>query len=272
MTLRHGSTVAFLLLALATMPAPLLAQSRRPPLRPPQPPPTQTNPTFTTAGPARSFVTFGSAFQVTSASFDSSIRPLEFAERAIVDTRYSTPVLPGFAVGGGTQVWRNMAIAVDVERVSKSGNGTVSAQVPHPFFFNRLRPVAGDATELHRVETDVHIQAMWTWPVTRRIDLSVAAGPSWMRLSQDIVSDVTVAQTYPYDTATFDGVVAPTQTEAGLGFNAGVTVDYRLAQRVGLVVTTRFSRARLQFDTGDSGPVGVTAGGGHVGAGLRFRF
>ena len=86
------------------------------------------------------------------------------------------------------------------------------------------------------------------------------------------VQDTTVAQTYPYDTATFGGVITQRDTEGRLGFNAGVALNYRFAQRLSAQLTTRYSHARVRFDSADTGSIDVTAGGVRVGAGLRIPF
>ena len=275
MTRRSPNVRRALLLALVcAVPELAFAQSRRPPLRPPQPPPTPTHPTVATISSGASglrFLTVGGAFELPS-TFSVGIQPLDFAERATVDTRYSTNVLPGFDIGGGKTMWRQLAVGADLERVWKSGSGEVSAKVPHPFFFNRLRAVSGAASSLQRAETTLNFQASWSIPIAPRIDLGFGGGPSWIWLQQDLVRDITVAQTYPYDTATFGGAITQRDTKGRLGFNAGVTLDYRFAQRLSAQLTTRYSHARVRFDSADTGSIDVTAGGVRIGAGLRIPF
>lgn len=272
MTHRITRSVGVLVLSAIGIPAVAVAQLR-PPLRPPQPPPTEVHPTFAKSrGDHGAFFSVGGAVQLTSSAFTSAIQPLEFAERAAIQTRYSSSTMPGFDIGGGARVWRRLAAAVNVERLSKSGGGAVDAQVPHPFFFNRLRAVSGDATNLHRAETAVHMQAVWMMPLTPTIEIDLSGGPSWISVDQDLVNDVRVAQTYPYDTATFDAAVSAREKKAHLGVNAGMTLDYRFAPRVGVAVTARYSHARVRFDVADSAGVNLDAGGAHVGAGIRFRF
>jgi hypothetical protein len=108
--------------------------------------------------------------------------------------------------------------------------------------------------------------------IAPRINLRLGGGPSWIWLQQDLVRDVTVAQTYPYDTARFSGVVTQRDTEGRLGINLGVTLDYRLAQRLSAQLTTRYSHARVRFDSADTGSISVNAGGVRIGAGLRIPF
>lgn len=86
--------------------------------------------------------------------------------------------------------------------------------------------------------------------------------------TQDLVSDVTITQTYPYDTATFSGTTSTHRSASRIGFNAGADVTWRLRPRVGLGLGVSFSRAAVAL----SDTVTVDAGGAHLGGGLRFRF
>lgn len=215
----------------------------------------------------RGYVNVSGWFQPT-ASFSGTVRPIDFAEQSVVDTSYKTGSVPGFEAGGGVRVWRNLAVGVGVSRFSKQTEGAVSAQIPHPFFFNRARAVSGDASSLTRDETAVHLQALWMIPTRRRWQLAIAGGPSWFSVGQDLVSDVTVTQTYPYDTATFARATAVHRMRSQIGFNAGADLSYLLRAHVGLGVGITYSHASVPLDD----TVTVDAGGAHVGGGLRFRF
>jgi len=137
-----------------------------------------------------------------SASFSNTVRPIDFSEASEIDNRYHTGGVPGFEADGGVRVWRNLAVGVGVSRFSKETTAAVSAQIPHPFFFNKPRAVSGDAASLTRDETAVHLQALWMVAISRRWQLALSGGPSWFSVGQDLVGDVTVTQTYPFDTAT----------------------------------------------------------------------
>jgi hypothetical protein len=105
-------------------------------------------------------------------------------------------------------------------------------------------------------------------PVGRRWQVGVAGGPSWFSVGQDVVTDVTVTETYPFDTAAFEGVTSQHRSGSGAGFNAGADLDFMVRPRVGLGVGVTFSRARLALDDATT----VTAGGAHVSGGVRLRF
>jgi hypothetical protein len=216
----------------------------------------------------RGYVNISGWYQPGSQSFTATVRPVDFAEPSIVDTSYETGTVPGFDAGGGVRVWRNLAIGVGVSYLSKSDSGAIDAQIPHPFFFNRSRTVAGDASGLAHQETAIHVQASWMVPLRNRWLLAIAGGPSWFSVGQDVVSDVAVTQTYPYDTATFASATTTHHSGSGIGFNVGADATYRLRRHVGLGFGVTYSRASVPLDD----TLTVEAGGARVGGGLRFGF
>jgi hypothetical protein len=216
----------------------------------------------------RGYVNISGWYQPGSQGFAATVRPVDFAETSIIDTSYETGSVPGFDAGGGVRVWRNLAVGVDVSYLSKGDSGTIDAQIPHPFFFNRLRAVTGDASGLAHEETAVHLQALWMVALRDRWQLAIAGGPSWFSVGQDLVRDVTVTQTYPYDTATFASATITHRSGSRLGFNAGADFTYRLRRHVGLGFGATYSRASIPLDD----TLTVEAGGARVGGGLRFGF
>ena len=221
-----------------------------------------------TAWTDRGYVNVSGWYQGASTSFADVARPITFAEPAVVNTTYTVRSAAGFDAGGGVRVWRNLAVGVDVSRFSKSGGGSITAQLPHPFFFNRGRPVSGDASGLTRAETAVHAQVTWIAPLKSRWQLAVSGGPSWFMLDQDLVTGVSVTESYPFDTAAFVGVTSARRSQSHIGFNAGGDLDYMLRPHVGLGIGVTFSHARVPL----SDTATVDAGGVHVGGGVRLRF
>lgn len=221
--------------------------------------------------PDRGYLNVSGDFRMAAATFTNVVHPIEFIEPATVDTIYRAHAAPGFDVGGGVRVWRNLAVGVALSRFTKKDTGAVSAQLPHPFLLDRPRAVSGDATGLSRSETATHIVAMWTLPLNARSRLSAFGGPSLLAVRQDLVSDVTFSQTYPYDSAAYTGVVTERRSASRLGFNVGADVTYLMAAHVGVGLSTTFSRARVRLPSASDETI-VNAGGVHVGAGVRFRF
>ncbi|PYR42737.1 MAG: hypothetical protein DMF93_05025 [Acidobacteria bacterium] len=207
-------------------------------------------------------------FYQPSTSFTDLVRPTAFGEAAQVDTRYGIAAVPGVDAAAGVRVWRNLAIGVDVGFLTKSGGGSVSAQMPHPFYFNRPRAVTGDASGLTRSETAVNVEALVMLPVRPHWQAALFGGPTWFTVNQDLVTNVTLAESYPYDTASLAGTTSARQARGKAGFNVGGDVAYMLRPHVGIGADVRFTRARIALtDTAT-----VTAGGAHIGGGLRLRF
>jgi len=208
------------------------------------------------------------------AGFSGEAHPIEFAEPATIDASYRTKPAPGIDAGAGIRVWRDLGVGVDISYFTKSSGASVSAQVPHPFFLGRARTVSGDASPLHRSETGVHVKAIWMRPVagSARWRLGLFGGPSIISVDQDVVTDVTVAQSYPYDSATFSGTVSSRRSKSRLGFNAGIDVTYSIRRRYAIGIATSFSRARVPLGSSTGERVAIDAGGARVGGGLRVLF
>jgi len=207
-------------------------------------------------------------FYQPSTSFADLARPVTFGEAAQVDTRYGIAAVPGLDAAAGVRVWRNLAVGVDVGFLTKSGGGSVSAQMPHPFYFNRPRAVTGDASGLQRSETAINLEALVMLPIRPRWQAALFGGPTWFAVKQDLVTNVTLSESYPYDTAAFAGASSARQSRSKAGFNVGGDVAYMLRPHVGLGAGVRYTRARIALT--DSAT--IVAGGPHVDGGLRLRF
>ena len=220
----------------------------------------------------RGYVTVNGGLKATPSTFASTVHPIAFVEPATLDTSYRVKAAPAFDVAVGVRVWRNLAIGADVSRFSRQDAADVQAQVPNPFYFGRPRSVSGSASGLSRVETALHVQAIWMIPVSDRWQVAVSGGPSLFNVEQDLVEDITVTQTYPFDTATFASAVSNTQKHSGVGFNAGVDVTRLLSRHVGIGAAVNFSHARVNMPAADDTTLEVDAGGATVGGGIRLRF
>jgi hypothetical protein len=217
----------------------------------------------------RVYINANGGLVVSGRNFTGITHPVTFVEPATVNTTYQVKSAPGLEVTGGVRVWRSLTLGAGISRFGKSGHGDVGAQVPHPFYTNQLRSIAGDAGGLQRSETGVHVLAAWSVPLTPRTEMTISGGPSYFSVAQDVVADVTFDQSYPYDTATFTGAVKERETASAVGFNVGADVTYMLRRHVGVGGSVMFSQADVKLAAGGAK---VRAGGAHVGGGLRLRF
>jgi hypothetical protein len=210
-------------------------------------------------------------YQSTSNAFTATTVLTRNAEQGSVTTSYEAGRPPVLDLGARGWTSRNVAVGASITWLSQHTNGAIAATVPHPFFFNRLRPVSGVGSDLPREEIALHLEVSGVVPIGRVLQASVFAGPSYFHLKQGIVDEVGLNETYPYDTATFASATTADVSKSAFGFNAGFDVSAKVARRIALGVTARYSRANAKLPDSAEG-VTVRVGGLQVGAGVRFGF
>lgn len=217
------------------------------------------------------YLAVGAVYQASSSSFTDTLAFPLFAETETVTTTYKVDAARGIDVSGGVRIWRNLAVGAGVTRLSKTNSAAVTASLPHPFFFNTPRQVAGVADGVQHEETAVHIQVAWVAPIDRW-QITMFGGPSFFNVTQGLVSDITVNDPYPHDTATFTSAAVQQQSGSKLGFHAGVDVAFMFSRNIGVGGVVRFARATVSVNNANGTAVEVDAGGTQVGGGLRVRF
>lgn len=209
---------------------------------------------------------------VTSNNFDATVDFDLYREPTSFDTSYDVPAGIAFDVSGGVKLWRHLGVAVAVSRHETTGDAAITAQLPHPFFFDRLRPLEASAESLTRSETTLHVGVLWMKPLSRKLMLTLSAGPSIASYTQDVVTSIGFTETYPFDSVQFSraNVTQRDGTAIG-GFGAG-EVYYRLKPQFALGGGARFSRASDDVETGSDQLISIKTGGLQVGGGVRFLF
>jgi len=227
----------------------------------------------TSAAVDRGYLIVHGGVQTPPAGVTGIAHPIDFAEVSIVNTTYKGSLAPSVEVGGGVRIWRNLAVGATASWASKANTGAVDAQVPHPFFFGRARQVSGDASGLTHTEAALHVQARWMIPATisGRWQVDLAGGPSIFFIDQDLVQDVTVTQTYPFDSATYAGIVPVRRARSSLGFHLGADVTRRVGRHAALGFDVGFSHASAALSTPDGSTVSINEGGARVAASLHVR-
>lgn len=220
----------------------------------------------------RGYVTVSGDYQANSSSVTDALTFAKYVETETVTSSYKVESAPGFDVAGGVRIWRNLAVGVGVTRFTKTNSGSVSASIPHPFFFSKPRQISGEAGGVQHQETTVHVQVAWVAPVASRWQLTVFGGPSLFNVTQGLVSDITYSESYPYDTAAFTSASVQQQSKSKVGAHAGLDVAFMFSRNIGVGGVVRFTRSKLSFRDANGTAVDVDAGGAQVGAGLRVRF
>jgi Outer membrane protein beta-barrel domain len=225
-------------------------------------------------GAPRVWIGANAGYQASTTEFDDSFTFTIYQETGT--TRVTYPIDAGFAfdVGGGVRLWRGLGAGIAVSRFTRDGTVSTTSSVPHPLFLAQNRQVEGDADAIRREETGIHIQAQYTIPLSRTLQLTLMGGPSVLQVNQAVVTNVNYSQEYPYDTATLSGVDSTRIKDSATGFNAGADLRWMLSRSFGIGGVVRFSRATidLEVNTPANRTISVDAGGVYLGAGVRFAF
>lgn len=191
-------------------------------------------------------------------------------EMAAVGASVDSKIAPTFEVAATIRLARRIGVGVAVSSTTAHPSAAVSASIPHPFFFNRLRAIDGTALAT-RSEIGVHADVVWIVS-RRRVELALSGGPTVLRVSQRLVIDVRYADAYPYDTASFVSAETVRTDKAAIGYNAAADLTWRLRPSVGVGTMIRYASAKTTLSAAAGNTARIVAGGLRVGAGIRFRF
>ena len=224
--------------------------------------------------PDRVRVALDVGVQLSSVAFDTTAAKPVYLENANIDASYKMTHGLVFDGGVSVRVAGPVSVGVMVSSMTESADAAVSAAVPHPFFFKTPRSISGTAPALHREELVTHIMGIYTLHPGRALDIALSAGPSFFTVRQDVVSDITFSDTYPYDAPAFTSAASQrVKSSNTTGFNVGADVDLRLARHAALGGSAKFSKATVPLSVPNSSTtVSVDAGGTQIAGGLRIYF
>lgn len=176
----------------------------------------------------------------------------------------------------GARLWRNMGVAIGYSARSGTGEGSIEGSIPHPVFYDRPRAFSGALDGIDRKEKATHLQIGWMVPMNDNLDVFLYAGPSFYRLTQEVVSDLAVAEQGPPFSSV---VVSPSfavRKENAVGYNIGADATYifytRDQLRFGIGGFMRFTGATADVEIGNGVTVESGMGGFQAGVGARVRF
>jgi hypothetical protein len=154
----------------------------------------------------------------------------------------------------------------------RSASADVRAEVPHPFFDDRHRPVRGEATGIGHRETAIHAHVYYERRHRGPWRVRVFAGPSYVRVEQDLIIGVETQESFPFDSAAFRSATIERVQGSGIGVNAGFDVARMLSRRAGLGALVRYTIAGVDLNAPGGRDVSTRAGGLTSGFGLRVAF
>ena len=172
----------------------------------------------------RGFIVVNGGYQVTGNDFEKTSTLRANAEDGSFTSEYEVKGGPTFDVGGGVTLSRRFAIGAGLTRFSRSTTSSLNGSVPHPFYFNHPRTVTGDVIGLSRAELAVYVQAQVIAPVGPRLQFTVFGGPSFFKVDQELVTDFTWVDSYPFDEASFGTASRSARTDRPAGSMPGWTL------------------------------------------------
>lgn len=136
------------------------------------------------------------------------------------------------------------------------------------------------ATLLQHLDTGVHVQVFFKPPTRENLQVLIFGGPSHYTVSQQLVTDISYAQTgiSTPQTVTITGYRNQQMEASAWGFNAGTDVAFFFRRHVGIGATARYTGGTVQMpDTaaaiaGHTSTQPVKVVRATIGFGLRLRF
>jgi len=211
------------------------------------------------------FVNVSAGVHAGSTDIDLSLAPTIYDEPAAVATSRSAGAGGVFDITGGLMIRESLGGAISFSTRSSSGDGTLTASIPDPIFFDRPRAVTDTIGDMGYSERWLGFLAAWVVPAGEQLDVTVLAGPAvaWVNVDAPAAVAVSEGATGPDVTVTLDSI-----TKSFFGIQLGVDVRYMLTETVGVGGFARFQRASGEVQGGSD----VTAGGFQLGGGVRFKF
>ena len=208
------------------------------------------------------FVDVNAGVQVASRTFVVEATPIVYNETAILSTTHKVGSGGLFDISGGYRVWRDLSVGLGFSYASGSAEADMTAGVPHPLFHDQRVETKATVDAKHSEKT-FHLQAMWTTPVTDKMDASFSFGPSFINASQELVNNITVEAGTQNATP-----LTETQSDTANGFNIGADISYLLNPRYGVGGFIRYVGGSVDLPSVEN----LKVGGFQIGGGARFRF
>jgi len=190
-----------------------------------------------------------------------------------VDQNVDSGALFDFAIG--SRVWENVSVGIGYHRGANTSEANATASVPNPVIFGQPRAVAISTGDLDRRVRAIHIQVGYMLPLSEELSVHATAGPSFFRLTQDVVGDISFTeQGSPFTTVNATPVIE-NRSDSAAGINIGADVSYKVwesdAYKVGAGMFLRYSAATARIRILEN-EVDSDLGGLQIGFGARLRF
>lgn len=213
--------------------------------------------------------------QTSTTSVKQTLTFQQYVEQGSLTLERTIPKKTFYDGGIAVRLVKGLHAGVSFSVFDAKGSGQVTAQVPHPFFFNQPRRVTGTATGVNRTETAMHIQASWTAAAAGGIEITAFGGPTVFQIEQVLITRLNLAVTdevFPYDSLTYTSAATETLKDSVKGYNAGIDMTWRFSRHLGVGALVRYSHGQKDFTPTGGQATRIEVGGLHAGGGLRLMF
>jgi hypothetical protein len=222
----------------------------------------------------RGYINLGWGVESGSSTMTDTRSASIYEETATVNTESTFTSGSLFDVGVGLRIFKNLTIGAAYHQEQNDTEGTVSGSIPSPVFFNRPRTLSG-AEPLDRKEAATHFTIGWVVPLSTKLDFMIYAGPSFFRLTQEVISNVVPNEAGATSTTIGATITTAERKKSVTGYNAGVDMTYIAwsndSIRLGVGGFVRMSAAETEVEM-MSTTQPTTVGGVQFGLGARLRF
>jgi len=219
------------------------------------------------------YIRLGAGYATKSFDYDNSWTFSMYGESGSASESYAVDASGvAFDVGIGFMITPALGVELSFAPASGKSKGTFEATFPHPFYFDLPRDKSWTNDGLKYSASEISLDLVYAFPVTRRIGLYVCAGGTYfMGVKIESLKSVDWAEIgYPY----FDLNVTPqyaSYSASAFGFNAGGGLDYRLSGGMAVNLNARYSSGSAKLKI-EGNKVTVPAGGLRATAGIKFAF
>jgi opacity protein-like surface antigen len=247
--------------------------SARPAIKPAKPATGKKAPARVASARKKLYIRLGAGYAMKSFDYDNSWSFPMYGESGSASEKYAVDASGvAFDVGIGFMITPALGVELSFTPASGKSKGTFEATFPHPFYFDLPREKSWTNDGLKYSASELNLDLVYAFPVTRRIGLYVCAGGTYfMGLKIESLKSVDWAEIgYPY----FDLNVTPQYSSYSantFGFNAGGGVDYRLSGGMTVNLNARYSSGSAKLKI-EGNKVTVPAGGLRATAGIKFAF
>jgi hypothetical protein len=223
-------------------------------------------------------VSFNAGTQAGGQTVNQEFTRTLYLEDAPVSNSFDLSGGGWFDIGGSYRITDTLWAGVAFSSISRKVDGAIEAGLPHPFYFvgqgslGQLRDVTGTRSDLESKETGLHFSVMYLMPLMDRLDVGIFGGVSRFGVTQDLITNIEIAEAYPYDTADIADADVVSVTGSAVGFNVGADFTYRLSRMFGVGGLIRFAKGSTTLEAEPGQEVDIDAGGISAGFGIRVVF